>query len=99
MRIIAVSTLKLFWEQPAYRDAEQPLRTWIKVTKVARWQNPPEVKATFSSADSLKGGRMIFDIGGNKYRLVTQINYAHAVIYIRFVGTHRRYDQIDAQPI
>jgi mRNA interferase HigB len=99
MRIIAVSTLKLFWEQPAYRDAESPLRTWIKVTKAARWQTPQEVRATFNSADILKGGRMIFDIGGNKYRLVTQINYAYCVVYIRFVGTHRQYDQIDAQTI
>lgn len=99
MRIIAVSTLKSFWEQPAYRDAEQPLRTWVKVTKAARWENPPGVKATFNSADILKGGRMIFDIGGNQYRLVTQINYAHYVIYNRFVGTHRQDEQIDAQTI
>ena len=99
MRIIAVSTLKTFWEQPAYRDAEQPLRTWVRVTKAARWQNPPEVKATFSTADILKGRRLIFDIGGNKYRLVVQINYAHRVVYIRFIGTHRQYDLIDAQTI
>ena len=99
MRIIAVSTLKLFWEQPAYRDAEQPLRTWVKVAKAAKWQNPPEVKATFNSVDILKGSRIIFDIGGNKYRLVAQINYGHRVVYIRFVGTHRQYDQLDAQTI
>ena len=99
MRIIAVSTLKLFWGQPAYRDAEQPLRTWVTVTKAARWQSPAEVKETFNSADILKSGRMIFDIGGNKYRLVTQINFAHYVVYVRFVGTHRQYDKIDAQTI
>lgn len=99
MRITAVSTLKLFWEQPAYRDAEQPLRTWLKVTKAAKWRSLPEVKGTFSSADILKGGRMIFGIGGNKYRLIAQINYAHYVVYIRFVGTHRQCDQIDAQTI
>jgi len=99
MRIVAVSTLKLFRQQAAYRDAEQPLRTWNKVAKAAKWQNPPEVRATFDSADILKGGRIIFDIGGNKYRLVAQINYGHSVVYIRFVGTHRQYDQIDAQTI
>jgi mRNA interferase HigB len=99
MRIIAVSTLKAFWEQAAYREGEQPLRTWVQVTKKARWSDPPTVKATFNTADILKAGRVIFDIGGNKYRLVTQINYAHHVVYIRFVGTHRQYDQIDAQTV
>lgn len=99
MRIIAVSALKTFWEQPGRGDAEQPLRTWVKVTKAARWQNPSEVKATFNTADVLKGGRVIFDISGNKYRLVVQINYAYAVTYIRFIGTHRQYDEIDAQTV
>jgi mRNA interferase HigB len=75
MRIIAVTTLKAFWQQRAYRDAEQPLYTWIAVTKAAKWQNPSEVKATFNTADVLKGGRVIFDIGGNKYRLVALLNY------------------------
>lgn len=99
MRIIAVSTLKAFWEQAAYRAAEQPLRTWVQVTKSARWSDPSAVKATFNTADILKGGRVIFDIGGNKFRLVAQINYAYHVVYIRFVGTHRQYDQIDAQTV
>ena len=99
MRIVAISTLKHFWEQPAYRDAEQPLRTWVSVTKAAHWNSPMEIKAIFNAADILKFGRVIFDIGGNKYRLVTQINYNHAVVYIRFIGTHRQYDLIDAQTV
>jgi mRNA interferase HigB len=99
MRIIAVSTLKQFWEQPAYRDAEQPLRTWVSVTKPALWNNPTEIKNTFNTVDILKGGRAIFEIGGNNYRLVTQINYGHYIVYIRFVGTHRQYDQINAQTV
>jgi mRNA interferase HigB len=99
MRIIAVGTLKRFWEEPRYRDAEQPLRTWISVTKAARWQNPVEIKGTFNTVDILKAGRVIFDIGGNKYRIVAQINYGHAIVYIRFVGTHRQYDEIDAETI
>jgi mRNA interferase HigB len=99
MRIIAVSTLKAFWEQPAYRDAEQPLRTWVSVTKAAHWKDPSAVKGIFNSADILKDGRVIFDIGGNKYRLVVWVNYVYSTVYIRFVGTHREYDQIDAQTI
>jgi mRNA interferase HigB len=99
MRIIAVSTLRAFWEQPAYQDAEQPLRTWVNVTQAARWKDPPAIKAMFNSADILKDGRVIFDIGGNKYRLVVWVNYAYFTVYIRFIGTHREYDQIDAQTI
>jgi mRNA interferase HigB len=99
MRIISVGTLKVFWEQPACRDAEQPLRTWVKVTKAASWVDPPAVKKTFNAADILKDGRVVFDIGGNKYRLVVWINYAYATVYVRFVGTHRQYDAIDADEV
>lgn len=99
MRIIAVSTLKRFWEARAHSGAEQPLRTWVKVTKAAAWPDPASVKASFNSADILKGGRVVFDIGGNKYRIVAHINYEHAIVYIRFVGTHGQYDQIDARNV
>ena len=99
MRIISISTLKAFWEQSAYGDAEQPLRTWIKVTKAVNWADPPSIKRTFNSADVLKDGRVVFDIGGNKYRLVAWINYAYAVVYVRFIGTHRQYDSIDVSKV
>jgi mRNA interferase HigB len=99
MRIIAVGTLRDFWSQPAYRDAEQPLRTWVSVTRPAHWDNPPVVKAIFNSAGILQAGRVIFDIGGNKYRLVAQINYAKQIVYVRFVGTHAQYDKINPQTI
>lgn len=99
MRIIAVSALKRFWETPACGEAEQPLRTWVKVTKAAIWADPAAVKATFNSADILKAGRVVFDVGGNKYRVIAQINYDYAVVYIRFVGTHKQYDKVDAQTI
>jgi mRNA interferase HigB len=99
MRIISVGTLKTFWEKPACRESEQPLRTWVAVTKAAQWRDPPAVKTSFNTADILKDGRVVFDIGGNKYRLVAWINYAHATVYVRFVGTHREYDAIDAQEV
>lgn len=99
MRIISVNTLRDFWEQSANRDAEQALRTWIKVTRSANWSTPADVKKTFNSADVLKGGRMVFDIGGNKYRIIGRIHYASQIIYIRFIGTHRQYDQIDANEV
>lgn len=97
MRIISVNTLKAFWEK--HRDAVHPLRTWIKVTKAAQWKGPPDVKKTFNSVDILKDGRVVFDIGGNKFRLVAWINYVHQVLYVRFIGTHKQYDGIDADKI
>ena len=99
MRIIAAGTLKAFWEQPPYQDAEQPLRAWVHVVRAARWADPVAVKRSFNSADILRDGRVVFDIGGNKYRLVAWVNYAYGVIYVRFIGTHRAYDRIDAQNI
>jgi mRNA interferase HigB len=65
----------------------------------ADWASPAEVKADFARASILKDGRVVFDLGGNKYRLVVWINFAYRVVYIRFIGTHAQYDRIDAQTI
>jgi len=70
MRIISVGTLTAFWDQPEHRDAEQPLPTWVRAVKSARWADPPAVKRMFGSADILRDGGVVFDIGGNKYRIV-----------------------------
>ena len=100
MRIIALSTLKEFWEQsPAYRDAAEPIRAWYRRTLQADWTSPSDVKRDFGSASILKDGRVVFNIAGNKYRLVVWINYAYRVVYIRFIGTHAQYGRIDAQVI
>jgi len=99
MRVIALRTLREFWERPGNRDAEQPLKTWHAVTKAAVWGNPAEVKRDFNSADILKSGRVIFDIGGNKYRLVVHIRYAKQIAFVRFVGDHREYDRINPEDI
>lgn len=99
MRIISVGTLRDFWTRPGRQDAEQPLRTWIHVVRGAEWSKPGDVKSTFRTADILKGGRAIFDIGGNKYRLIAAIHYRGKRVYIRFVGTHAEYDKIDPEAI
>ena len=88
-----------FWSNPASRDAERPLRAWISVVKAARWNDPSAVKRMFRSADVLRDGRIVFDIGGNKYRVVAWVNFAYGIVYIRFVGTHRDYDRVDAQNV
>ena len=97
MRLIALSTLKAFWAR--HPDAQQPLLAWHEQVKHSDWQSPPEVKADFNFASILRDGRVVFNIAGNKYRLVAWINYPYRVVYIRFVGTHRQYDQIDPQSI
>ncbi len=99
MRIIAVSTLREFWRRPGRGDAEQPLRAWVAVVKAANWSKPTDITATFRSADVLIGGRVIFDIGGNKYRLVAAVHYRGKRIYVRFIGTHRDYEKIDARTV
>lgn len=99
MRIIAVSTLRAFWSRPGRSDAEQPLRTWVQVVRAANWSRPTDIKQMFRSADILGNGRAIFDIGGNKYRLIAAIHYRGKRVYVRFIGTHREYDQIDAATV
>jgi mRNA interferase HigB len=97
MRIIARSSLREFWVR--YPDAEQPLKAWFAEAEVADWQAPSDVKAMYRSASILRDSRIVFNIGGNKFRLIVRINYAYRVVYIRFVGTHAQYDRIDAETI
>ena len=100
MRIIALATLKAFLNRrPAYADARDPVMAWYRQVKTADWAAPAEVKRDIGSASILKDGRVVFNIAGNKYRIVVWINYPYRVVYIRFIGTHRQYDAIDAQTI
>jgi len=100
MRIIALSTLKAFWEKaPEYQDAQEPTLAWHRYAAHADWGSPAGVKRDFRNTSILKDGRVVFNIAGNKYRLVVWINYAYRVVYVRFIGTHAQYDKIDAQTI
>lgn len=100
MRIIARKTLIQFWEiNPQYADARDSLEAWYHEAKKSNWCSPADVKAKYRSASILKSGRVVFNIAGNKYRLVVQINFATRIVYIRFIGTHQQYDQINAETI
>jgi mRNA interferase HigB len=100
MRVIALSTLKTFWtDDPKHSDASGPTLSWYREVLKAQWSKPSEVKDQFGNASILRDGRVVFNIGGNKYRIVVWINYAYKVVYIRFIGTHEQYDEIDAQTI
>lgn len=97
MRVIAKKMLRDFWEK--YADSEQQLKTWYKEASKANWSNPNEIKKEYAKASILKGGRVVFNIVGNKYRLVVDINYERQWIFIRFIGTHNEYDKIEADKI
>ena|ERR1700722_15894828 len=97
VRIIAKSTLRTFWL--AYPEAEEPLLAWYREVEKADWSEPSQVKEQFRSASFPKGNRVVFNIKGNDYRLIVRINYPYRVIYVRFVGTHAQYDQIDVKEV
>ena len=97
MRIIAKRTLREFWEK--YPDAEEALRTWYRESSRGRWHDPNHLKTYFGHARILGANRVIFNICGNKYRLITEINYKRGWLFIRFIGTHSAYDKIDPKKI
>jgi mRNA interferase HigB len=80
-------------------DAKPELDAWFHQTEAAQWLTPAHVKADYGNASILKSGRVVFNICGNKYRLIVKINYAYSVVYVRFAGTHREYDRINAEEI
>jgi mRNA interferase HigB len=100
VRIIALSTLKAFLARsPGYADAREPVMAWYRQVRDAHWSEPADVKRDIRSASILKDGRVVFNVAGNKYRIVVWINCPYRVVYIRFVGTHRQYDKVDAQTV
>ena len=95
MQIIAKRTLRLFWEQ--HPQARTPLQVWHATVSRSAWNSPADVKAQFgATVDFVADNRVIFDISGNKFRLVARIAYSHKRVLIKFVGTHAEYDRIDA---
>ena len=97
MRIISRGTLRAFWE--GHADAEQPLKAWFKEAEDADWRKSQDVKDQYGNASVVGGNRIVFNIAGNKYRLIVKFNYPYRVGYIRFVGTHANYDAIDAESV
>jgi mRNA interferase HigB len=99
VRIIAKRTLRRFWERPEHADALRPLVAWHAEVRRAAWRTPADIKAQFRSASILKERRAVFNIAGNKYRLVVHVRYDLGRVYVRFIGTHRDYDKINAETI
>ena len=100
MRVIAKRTLREFWEASSqYADSKSSLEVWHGETLKAQWKTPQEMKIQFRTASILKNNRVVFNIAGNKYRLVVSIDYGRQACFIRFIGTHKQYDNIDAEVI
>ena len=97
MRVIAIGTLREFWRKHA--DAEVPLRVWFAEASRAQWRTPAEIKASHRNASFMANNRVVFNIKGNEYRLVVAVHYNRGLMFVRFVGTHREYDRIDAATV
>ena len=99
MHVIKRKTLVEYYQLPGRQDAKGALQAWYYEAKHAQWKSPADVKSQYGSASILKDNRVVFNIAGNKYRLVVRINYGSGTVFVRFIGTHREYDGIDAEVI
>ena len=97
MRIISRSTLQAFWVR--YQDSESSLRAWFAEAREAEWMTPNDVKRDYPTASIIGNNRVVFNIRGNRYRLVVAVHYGRGVVFIRFIGTHAEYDRINAGTI
>lgn len=89
--------MRSFWGK--HPDAETPLKTWFSEVKKAEWKSFNQLKAQFGNASVVGNDRVVFNIKGNDYRLVAAIDYAKQILWIRFIGTHKAYDKINAKTI
>jgi mRNA interferase HigB len=97
MRVIAISTLRQFWE--THPAAEQPIKAWVDEANQANWAQPADIKTQYRSASVLKNRRVVFNIKGNDYRLIVAIAYRLGIVYVKFIGTHAEYDKINAETV
>ncbi|MFM1885424.1 MAG: hypothetical protein RL026_581 [Pseudomonadota bacterium] len=99
MRVIAKSSLKKFWDRPGCSDARGPLHSWYDEAVKAVWSSPQDVKNQYANASICGNNRVVFNIGGNKYRLVVEMQYRAGIAWVKFVGTHAQYDRIDVETV
>ena len=97
MNLVALKTLRAFWMK--HPKSRGPLTAWYKLSRAGEWRTPQDVKEAFGSADFLADNRVVFDVGGNNYRVVARISYRFKQVLVKFVGTHAEYDEIDAEDV
>jgi mRNA interferase HigB len=99
MRVVAKSTLVKFWSAPDCADAKGALQSWYDEAIKASWKSPQNIKDHYNSASICGNNRVVFNIAGNKYRLVVEMQYRAGIAWVKFIGTHARYDQIDVESV
>jgi mRNA interferase HigB len=97
MRVISRKPLNELAKR--YPEAKSELEAWFHEVEAAIWANPAQLKRQYGNASILRGSRVVFNICGNKFRLVVKINYPYSIVYVRFAGTHQEYDRIDAEEV
>jgi mRNA interferase HigB len=97
MRVIAKSTLVKFWSRPECADSKGALQSWYDEVIKVSWKTPQDIKGQYNSASICGNNRVVFNIAGNKYRLVVEMQYRAGIVWVKFVGTHARYDQINVE--
>lgn len=99
MHVITKGALQAYWQRPGREDSEEPLRAWYAEGKRAAWTGPADIKTRYRSASIIGDNRVVFNIGGNKHRLVVHVNYEIGIVLIKFVGSHEEYDAIEAATV
>ena len=97
MRVITKRVLREFWEKHA--DVRPQLQAWLENAERSEWNEPRDIQKIYGDDAVLPGNRAVFNIRGNRYRLVAKIHYNTGIVYIRFIGTHAEYDRIDVHQI
>jgi len=97
MRVVAVSTLRIFWEK--HPQAQVPLQGWYHSVTAAQWKTPADIKMQYRNASFIGRNRVVFNIKGNDYRLIVSVLYRAQMVYIKFIGTHAEYDLIQAETV
>ena len=97
MRIVALKTVRFFSQKHA--DCKLALEAWVAEVKGSNWKSPLDIKKHYPSADILPDNRIVFNIKGNRFRLITKVHYNTEIVFIRFIGTHADYDKIDASQV
>ncbi len=99
MRVIAKRSLQLFWKRAGCGDAQAPLEAWHEEALRSKSTSPHSIKSHFATANVVGRNRVVFNIGGNKYRLVVEMQYRAGIAWVKFVGTHAEYDRINVETV
>ncbi|MEE9139499.1 MAG: type II toxin-antitoxin system HigB family toxin [Alphaproteobacteria bacterium] len=97
MRIISRNTLGDYWRR--HRETEQPLRDWLSAARDADWSSMADIKRTYPKASVINNERVVFDICGGNYRLVVAVKFSAKIVFIKFIGTHKEYQKVDAATV